>query len=127
MKGASVAIGFLADDPPVRVVHDAMGAPKPIGALVTRWAADPYARGSYSFLAVGSSPADLRALAEPVSDRLLFAGEATHQGCFATVHGAYMTGVREAQRILGWRSRRLPSPFVESEGGRSGDVERVGA
>jgi polyamine oxidase len=91
----------LSDHDAVREVLDPMGAPEPIGALVTRWAADPYARGSYSFLAVGSSPADLQALAEPVSDRLLFAGEATHQDCFATVHGAYMTGVREAQRILG--------------------------
>ena len=78
-----------------------MDAPEPTGALVTRWAADPYARGSYSFLAVGSSPADLRALAEPVGERLLFAGEATHEEFFATVHGAYMSGIREAERILG--------------------------
>lgn len=91
----------LSDREAIGEVLTAMDAPEPTGALVTRWAADPYARGSYSFLAVGSSPADLRALAEPVSERLLFAGEATHEEFFATVHGAYMSGLREAERILG--------------------------
>jgi polyamine oxidase len=90
----------LSDQVAVGEVLAAMDAPEPTAALITRWAADPYARGSYSFLAVGSSPADLRALAEPVSERLLFAGEATHEEFFATVHGAYMSGVREADRIL---------------------------
>ncbi len=82
-------------------VTSALGAPDPVGALVTRWAADPFARGSYSFLGVGSSPDDQRALAEPVGDRLGFAGEATHVEFFATVHGAYLSGLREAERILG--------------------------
>lgn len=91
----------LSDQDAVGEVLAALDAPTPTGALVTRWAADPYARGSYSFLAVGSSPADLRALAEPVGERLLFAGEATHEEFFATVHGAYMSGIREAERILG--------------------------
>lgn len=91
----------LSDQDAIGEVLAAMGAPEPSGALVTRWAADPSARGSYSFLAVGSTPADLRALAEPVGERLLFAGEATHEEFFATVHGAYMSGIREAGRILG--------------------------
>ena len=38
---------------------------------------------------------------KPASDRVLFAGEATQPEHFATVHGAYLSGVREAQRILG--------------------------
>lgn len=71
------------------------------GQLVNRWAADPHARGSYSYLAVGSSPDDQRALAEPVGERLAFAGEATHPEFFATAHGAYLSGLREAERILG--------------------------
>ncbi|PRC57574.1 amine oxidase, partial [Mycobacterium sp. ITM-2017-0098] len=79
----------------------ALRAPEPTGVLVTRWAADPYARGSYSFLAVGSSPDDQEALAAPVGDRLSFAGEATHEEFFATVHGAYLSGLRAADRILG--------------------------
>ncbi|MDG4666310.1 FAD-dependent oxidoreductase [Mycobacterium sp. 236(2023)] len=79
----------------------ALRGPEPTGVLVTRWAEDPYARGSYSFLAVGSSPDDQEALAAPVGDRLLFAGEATNSEYSATVHGAHLSGLREADRILG--------------------------
>lgn len=74
--------------------------PDPSGALVTRWAADPLALGSYSYVAAGASLDDYETLAEPVSDRLLFAGEATNPEFFATVHGAYQSGVREANRII---------------------------
>ncbi len=91
----------LSDGDAVAEVVQAMAAPEPTGAVVTRWAADPYARGSYSFVAVGSNATDQRALAEPVGDRLLFAGEATHEEFFATVHGAYRSGIREADRIFG--------------------------
>ena len=90
-----------SDETTVREVLATLSAPEPTGALVTRWAADPYALGSYSFLAVGSSPDDQRTLAEPVGQRVSFAGEATHERFFATVHGAYLSGLREAERILG--------------------------
>lgn len=33
-------------------------APSPTSAIVTRWASDPLARGSYSFLPKGALPAD---------------------------------------------------------------------
>ncbi len=89
-----------SDEQTVAQLVAALRAPEPAGVLVTRWAADPYARGSYSFLAVGSSPDDQEALAEPVGDRLGFAGEATNSEFFATVHGAYLSGLREADRIL---------------------------
>ncbi|BBX01254.1 amine oxidase [Mycolicibacterium moriokaense] len=91
----------LSDEDAVAQVVAALKAPNPTGSLVTRWAADPYARGSYSFIAVGSSPDDMDALAEPINDRLAFAGEATNPEFFATVHGAYQSGIREAERILG--------------------------
>jgi len=56
---------------------------------VTRWRADPWSRGSYSFVAVGSSGNDYDILAAPVTPpiphgtakkpipRLYFAGEYT--------------------------------------------------
>ena len=91
----------LTDQDAVAQVVTALNAPTPTGSLVTRWAEDPFARGSYSFIAVGSSPDDMEALGEPVGERLLFAGEATNPEYFATVHGAYLSGVREAERIVG--------------------------
>lgn len=43
----------------------------------------------------------MHALGEPVGDRLMFAGEATNPPeWFGTVHGAYMSGLREADRVL---------------------------
>lgn len=75
--------------------------PDPLAHRLTRWAADPWARGSYSFPATGSRPGDHDALAEPVGDRLYFAGEATTGDYCSTVHGALLSGLREARRILG--------------------------
>lgn len=73
--------------------------PKPIATYVTNWTGDRYSLGSYSYLAIGSSIDDVRTLIEPVQKRVLFAGEATSLKHHATVHGAFMTGLREAQRI----------------------------
>jgi monoamine oxidase len=73
--------------------------PRPDGWLQTRWAADPFALGSYSYLPVGSSPDDRAALAEPVGGRLFFAGEATALDFPSTVHGALMSGWCTAQEL----------------------------
>src|SRR5688572_20933263 len=73
--------------------------PEPDGWLVTRWAADPFALGSYSFLPPGATPDDRKALAAPVGDRLFFAGEATSVEYPATVHGAYLSGRRAAAEV----------------------------
>jgi monoamine oxidase len=66
--------------------------------LVTHWDADPFVRGSYSWVRPGD--ADMRmALAQPLSDRhLLFAGEACHDGFAGTVAGAWISG-QDAARI----------------------------
>lgn len=64
---------------------------------VTRWAQDPWARGSYSYFAVGNDKNITEVLAEPFG-RLLFAGEATSSKP-ATVLGAYLSGIREGERL----------------------------
>lgn len=76
------------------------GVPEPTAYVRTAWESDPFSRGSYSFPRVGSQPGDRQALAESICGRLFFAGEATHPRYFATVHGAYETGVRAAREIL---------------------------
>lgn len=73
--------------------------PDPSGQLITRWHSDPFCRGSYSYAPLGVQQGDREQLAEPVDDRLFFAGEATHPTMSATVHSAYLTGLREADRI----------------------------
>ena len=73
--------------------------PAPRDARITRWRSDPWAHGSYSYVPAGSSFAEHAALGEPVGDKLFFAGEATSEEYPATVHGAYLSGVRAARQI----------------------------
>ncbi len=75
--------------------------PEPTGTQITRWAADPFALGSYSFNSLGAHPRMRDALAAPMSDRIFFAGEATERKYFGTVHGGYLSGVRAAKEVLG--------------------------
>ncbi len=79
------------------------GVPDPREALITRWAADPFAEGAYSYNAVGSVPAMRDTLAEPVDGRLFFAGEAVSREAFGTVHGAWQSGRLAARAILQMR------------------------
>jgi hypothetical protein len=71
-----------------------------LGAYHHDWITDPYARGAYSYGAIGAEEARA-ALAEPVAETLVLAGEAVAEaGRTATVHGAMMTGRRAAEAIL---------------------------
>ncbi len=77
---------------------------KPI--RIHRWGADPFARGAYSSALPGF--ADCRAtLAEPVDDRLFFAGEACSPHDFSTAHGAWQTGVTAADQVIAARTKEL--------------------
>ena len=77
----------------------------------TQWGTNPWTRGSYSFVSKAASGSDFDTLASPLPCKsagregipalqLMFAGEATHRYFYGTVHGAYLTGVREADRLL---------------------------
>ncbi|MFZ4809739.1 MAG: FAD-dependent oxidoreductase [Ilumatobacteraceae bacterium] len=77
-----------------------MGSSIVEGALVTRWATDPFVLGSYSFLPVGATPDDRRALQVPVSRTVLLAGEHTDIDAPATTHGALASGRRAASQLL---------------------------
>ncbi|MFT4120515.1 flavin monoamine oxidase family protein [Bradyrhizobium sp.] len=66
----------------------------------SRWAHDPFARGSYSHALPGHA-GDRAALATPVNGRLFFAGEATSTNFFTTAHGARDSGERAAREALG--------------------------
>ncbi|MFO0612636.1 MAG: FAD-dependent oxidoreductase [Polyangiaceae bacterium] len=74
--------------------------PMPVACIASRWGKDPFALGSYSHLAVGAKVSDRESLAQPVAERLFFAGEATESDYPATVTGALLSGRREAARVL---------------------------
>jgi monoamine oxidase len=83
------------------VLEDTYGetAPPVLSQEVTHWSTDPFSLGSYSFIPVGASSADLERMGEPAGERVLFAGEATVFEHYQTVHGAMLTGLREARRL----------------------------
>ncbi|KAM7258180.1 hypothetical protein ACFE04_013921 [Oxalis oulophora] len=77
--------------------------------LRSKWARDPLFLGSYSYVAVGSSGDDIDTMAKPLPEsshgdssplQILFAGEATHRTHYSTTHGAYFSGLREANRLI---------------------------
>lgn len=80
--------------------------PDPIRVNRTQWYSNPHFRGSYSFRSLKTdllktSAAQLaipitNALGQPI---LQFAGEATNDHYYSTVHGAIEAGWREAKRI----------------------------
>ncbi|KAM9808653.1 peroxisomal N(1)-acetyl-spermine/spermidine oxidase [Syngnathus typhle] len=80
----------------------------PRRVLRSQWFHDPWTCGSYSYTSRGCSLQDLENLMEPLPSKrslsqplqVLFAGEATHPCYFSTVHGALLTGWREADRLL---------------------------
>ncbi|XP_001637328.2 spermine oxidase [Nematostella vectensis] len=83
--------------------------------MKTKWHSNKLSRGSYTYIPRYSGGADIDILASPlphlegeaqgnVPCKILFAGEATNRSAYATTHGAYISGVREAKRILDYRN-----------------------
>ena len=74
--------------------------PEPIAFERTRWEADPFSCGSYSFLAPGATPAMRAQLAQPLAGRLWIAGEHTRVDYPSTVHGAMLAGREAAEGVI---------------------------
>ncbi len=78
----------------------AQTALKAKGYLRTNWSKDPFAYGSYSYVAKGARQRDRRRLAAPIDDVIFFAGEACHPDYNSTVHAAYESGLMAAKKVL---------------------------
>jgi len=101
--------------------------PTPKETVVTRWRADPWSKGSYSFVSTGASGNDYDILATPIipgnpgksndmiknPPRIFFGGEHTIRNYPATVHGALLSGLREAGRIA---DQYLGCPYAPPSG-----------
>ncbi|XP_078427563.1 lysine-specific histone demethylase 1 homolog 3-like [Wolffia australiana] len=118
LVAGEAALGFESMPPTDAVTHvlqilrgifepQGIDVPDPIQTVCTRWGSDPFSLGSYSHVAVGASGDDYDIMAEPVGDgRLFFAGEATTRRYPATMHGAFMSGLREAAN-MSYRAMKL--------------------
>lgn len=68
-------------------------------SYIHNWRDDPFTRGAYAYVPVNGLD-DQRILAQPVDNKLFFAGEAASVGHIGTVHGAMQSGQRAAREIL---------------------------
>ena len=66
--------------------------------IVSAWDGDDWTRGSYSYAQPGARHQRAK-LAEPIDEKLYFAGEATSADYFATIHGAYFSAAATIARI----------------------------
>lgn len=78
---------------------------EPTRVDITGWQDDPFARGSYAYMTVGSTTSDHDDLATPIGGILHIAGEATWTDDPATVTAAMCSGHRAASNIL---QREIP-------------------
>jgi monoamine oxidase len=84
-----------------KVVEKVFNVPnlQPINAHVTRWSKDPFSYGSYSYSNRDATDSDMKILAESIDGKIFFAGEATFPEGQGYVHGALLSGVREAAKL----------------------------
>ncbi len=74
--------------------------PAPASMIRSNWSSDPFALGAFSYLSVGGTADHRAALAEPVADRVFFAGEATSDTEPGSVAGARDSGARAALEVM---------------------------
>src|SRR4030095_5843815 len=74
----------------------------------TAWGGDAWARGSYSAARPGFAHCR-SVLAQPVAERIFFAGDACTVDPFGAIHGAWASGVEAAARVAGALAGPAPS------------------
>lgn len=76
------------------------GIPNPKALLRTKWQTNENSFGAYSYTAVSTEMRHFDDLAQEINDKLFFAGEHTESDYFSTAHGAYLSGIREADKLI---------------------------
>ncbi|CAF1482722.1 unnamed protein product [Adineta ricciae] len=88
---------------------------RPIFAFKSEWRKNRFIRGSCSFHSTNSTRNDQDTLREPYKPdgipRILFAGEATHQRFFSTIHSAFER-LHSIQRINSIPLKRIPMNYI---------------
>lgn len=72
----------------------------PLEVQFSKWNSDPFSFGTHSYLGIGSDPSDYEILSESIDSVLFFAGEATYRNYPSSVQGAFLSGEREAIKII---------------------------
>ena len=81
----------------------------PLVSKVTRhsWLTDPFSMGTWSYPSINSTSKDYTELSNPLPSedvpRLLLAGEHTHEEYWSYMHGAMLSGIEQAEKIIEFR------------------------
>ena len=77
---------------------------RPLLVEKSTWCTDRLFLGTFSHHLKGSTTSDRDVLSQPLHGstplQVLFAGEASHSTLYSTTHGAYNSGIREADRLI---------------------------
>ena len=83
--------------------------PSPNRIIRHCWTTDPFTMGGYSYPSTKSQLSDYSHLSEPLPSsgqpKLLLAGEHTHQHYWSFLHGARLSGIEQAHKIIAWRQQ----------------------
>jgi monoamine oxidase len=74
--------------------------PQPLSFKKTTWHTNPYSLGAYPHLKPGADLTACSEIAKPLGSKVFFAGDATSKDYMATAHGAYLSGLDAANRII---------------------------
>ncbi|WP_417668083.1 flavin monoamine oxidase family protein [Roseibium sp.] len=90
----------LIDDA-MEVLRRAFGAnvPSPVAHMRSRWSADPFSLGAYSFASTATHPGTVKSLNAALNKQIFLAGEHCSLNYRGTVHGAYLSGQKTAKTI----------------------------
>lgn len=97
-QGSAAAFAFALDQLAMLFGSGIRGSLRPLA--VSAWGRSKYVGGAYSYALPGQADAR-RVLARSFDDRVFFSGEATSPEAFSTAHGAFDSGVRAAEEVLG--------------------------
>ncbi|CAH0557847.1 unnamed protein product [Brassicogethes aeneus] len=93
--------------------------PYPTAILRSTWSSHRYFCGANSYIKLNSHIGHQTDLGSPIPDMhseecpvLLFAGEATIPGHYGTLHGARLSGIREADRIMQLTKKMAGPPIA---------------
>jgi len=82
----------------LRVVYPTI--PQPDRFKIAKWDNDPYSYGAYGYSAVGSNTQTFVDYEATIDKKIYFGGEATSALLVGYAHGAYFSGILEAEKML---------------------------